>query len=181
MPSPVSIAPLPVLVRAKSSPPLNVLKIAQGSDAEPNVTARPACWNWSPEKLAENSSECGAVKTADGVLVVVSGRQAPVGSITHAATRAPSTRSTPSSMMEYPSGLHGTSTQPAGSDGPVNSAPEVGARITSPSAVCATYVLADVPAAKSVEAVSRSVGPGTVKVGAATVVVLPERSAAVSR
>ena len=31
-----------------------------------------------------------------------------------------------------------------------------------------------VPAAKSVEAVSRSVGPGTVKLGAATVVVLPE-------
>src|SRR3954447_10465431 len=91
----------PGLVRANSSPPLSVLKIAHGSDVEPNVWAKPACWNWSPETLGVNSSERGAVKTADGVVVVVSpGRQTLLLSVAQCATRAPSTSSTPSSMIE---------------------------------------------------------------------------------
>jgi len=53
-------APPPGLVRAKSMPTFEVLNTAQGSDAEKSVWARPACWNLSPEKLAANSSACGA-------------------------------------------------------------------------------------------------------------------------
>jgi hypothetical protein len=93
-------APVPVLVRANSRPPFSVEKIAHGSIVEANVDPRPACWNRSPEKFAVNSSECGAEKTADGVCSVVSGRQFPFVSSAQLATRAPSTSSTPSTMIE---------------------------------------------------------------------------------
>src|SRR3954464_12299989 len=166
---------VPVLVRANSSPPFRVEKMAHGSLVEANVTPRPACWNRSPEKFAVNSSVCGAVNVADCVTSVVSGRQLPLAPIAQLATRAPSTSSTPSTMIAEPPGLPGPSIQPGDSDGPVNSVAEVGASISSPSAVCDTYVPpADAPAAKSDTEVSRSVGPGTVKVGAGIVVVLPE-------
>ena len=141
MPIGVSIAPLPVLVRAKSMPPLNVLKIAHGSavDAEGHWP-KPACWNESPEKFAENSSECGAVKQiADGVLV----ERFPAAHAVRSVAQRGDARAVDQQDAVDDGGvaLRGsrcTAIQPAGSAGPVNSAPAVGARITSPSAVCDT-------------------------------------------
>ena len=61
--------PFPALVRANSRPPLLfVLKIAQGSAPSVNVWPNPACCDLSPEKLAENSRECGGVKIADAAM-----------------------------------------------------------------------------------------------------------------
>src|SRR4051812_19163214 len=51
----VSMLAPPVLVRAKSPPPLNVLNTAHG--AASNVSAKPTCWNALPLNVAMNSTE----------------------------------------------------------------------------------------------------------------------------
>src|SRR5438094_1082862 len=116
----------------------------------------------------------------------------------HVPTRAPSTSSTPPVSVALPPELHGTASQPGSSVAPAvvspeNSVPTVGARITSPSLVSATYVfgtqfwpfvshvVARVPALKSTDAVSCSVCPGIVKLGASDTAAFPDESIDVMR
>src|SRR3954454_20841829 len=54
VPRGVSIAAVPVLVRAVSAPPLIVLKIAHGCVALERSCANPECWNASPVNVAMN-------------------------------------------------------------------------------------------------------------------------------
>src|SRR5689334_20554983 len=119
--------------------------------------------------------------------------QSPLGVASHVPTRAPSTRRTPLPTVTVPAGSHLPKIHPGGRLEPENSWPTVGARITSPLPVSDTYVLgtqfwpfrshvsADVPARKSTDAVSCSVGPGTVRLGANATAAFPEWSIEVSR
>src|SRR3954469_16400573 len=173
VPRGVSIAAVPVLVRAVSAPPLIVLKIAHGCVALERSCANPECWNASPVNVAMNC------RRGPGVIDLCSS-QGPAKS-EQVPSRDPSTSAMPLPRNADPPAANGTVSQPGDNAEPENSVPTAGARITSPSADSDTYVPVPLPAWKSGVTVSRSVGPGTVTLGAARLVVLPERSTEITR
>src|SRR6266581_145804 len=108
---------LPSLARAyTASPAPPVLKMIHGELKSMSAT-NPTCWNRSARNVATNSIE----------------RPGPNEPTVPA--RAPSTTSCPPLTVALPPPDHGADCQSPGSVLPENSAPEAGARITSPSAV----------------------------------------------
>src|SRR3982751_1196701 len=113
----VFVAVTPLFVRAYRPSPELLLNIAHSPS--PKLTAKPACWNGAPLKVAVNSSDRPALKK----LLV--------------ATSAPSTSITPPAMAAEGLPVHGDTVQPAGNVVPLNSAPIAGASSSSPSPVAA--------------------------------------------
>src|SRR5438874_13773720 len=84
---------------------------------------------------------------------------------THVATRAPLTVSRPPPTTAEPPPCHSAAFHIEGIVVPEHSVPRVGARITSPSIDSDTYVLVNVPALKSADVVSCTIGCGMSKPG----------------
>ena len=114
----------------------SIPNIAHDSEPDSSVCPNPAFWNDAPLKVATNSSARPGAKVA---LV---------------RAQAPSTVTLPPPTDAVPP-VHEPLAQPTGRLEPENSAPTVGARMTSPFPVSETYVEPPVvPAPKSATVVS---------------------------
>src|SRR3954451_7129480 len=174
VPRSTSTEPPPVLTRVKRSvDEFAVPNRAHGSLPPLRSWPKPAFWNESPRNVATNSSE----------------RPGPKAGAALGLARPPSTLIEPPATAEPPVPPlgHSVDDQSLGRFVPENSAATVGARVTSPPVVSATYVPEPVvPAPKSAADVSDSAADGlTNDAGAAgatgDVDVFPCASAEVTR
>ena len=158
------IVVLPIERAQRAVDVLLVLKIANG-ELKAASTTNPTCWKAAAPNVATNS------------------RTRPEPKAVSVVARAPSTVSCPPETVVVPPAAQVAADQPEGSEDPENSRFTVGARITSPPAICETTVFAPVvPAEKSATVVSVAVttGAAVVKLHVASAPsALPEKSVTV--